>query len=170
MAIKYVDWRKPDNRVPYASDIRDEVDATWFNEEGDTFVTFLNEENGKYAVYYKLAHGGMLCSLAEHFDEYSRLVDTADGLSDELYAVIRKRAVDCGFPPVHPPISEGITWREVIARLHKADSGFLDTVAYVCMDNDGNLEPIYDVKPWYEDGKPTGENVLYLDLTRNREE
>lgn len=168
MAITYVDWRNPYNRVPYSGDIRDESEGVSFFEDGDEFVTFRNEENGKYAVYYKLAHGGALCSLVEHFDMYSRLVDTDDGLSDELYKVIAKRAIDCGFPTTHPPMNR-MTWRQLIAKLNEFPKEFLDTTAYVCMDNDGNLESVASIDAWFADGDYSEDNCLYIDLTCNKD-
>ena len=170
MAITYVDWRNPYNRVPYSSDIRDESNCTEFYEEGEEFLTFYNEDNGKYAVYYKLAHGGALCSLVEHFDTYSRLVDTDDGLSDELYRVIAKHAIDCGFPPTHPPMSN-MTWRQLIAEVQKVPKEFLDTPAYVWRpDGGGTLATVRGVMPWVEryDGTvpgPGGEgdNCYFID-------
>ena len=169
MALKLLDWHS-DKTIPYRSDIQDEYDSIEFFEDGDDFLVYLNEDNGKYAVYYKLAHGGIVCSLIEHFDMYSRLVDTNDGLSKELYEVIARHAIGCGFPETHPPINVGVTWRQLIAKLGELPQEFLDTPAYVWRpDGGGTLAAVYGIDPWCRcyDGTvpgPGGEddNVYYI--------
>ena len=162
MAIKYIDWRT-DRWFHYKQDLQNEIDGIEFNEEVDDFVVFFNDENHKNAVYYKLAHGGCACCLAEHFDLWSRIVDTDDGFSDRIYNLFIAEVIDNGFPPVHPPIREYYTWRDLINDLKKFDDSVLDLPASVWIHDGQYMEGdhlIYPPSPSYGDDEPISKNNL----------
>ena len=66
MAIRYVDWRNDDS-FPYKNEVQTVWEGMEFYEEGDDFLVYRNDKNGKYAVYYKLYNGGELIALIEDF-------------------------------------------------------------------------------------------------------
>ena len=123
MAINYIDWRN-DKTFPY----RDEIDCVLsgfdFYEEDDDFVVYQNDENGMYAVYYKLANDGELISLARCFDELFCL--TWNKLGDKLQQTIEKAfkddALGYGFPATHPEMGQYMTWRELRDQLNTIES------------------------------------------------
>ena len=155
MAITYIDWRK-DKNFKYKREIEDELAGIEFNEDGDDFIVYYNDENGKYAVYYKLAEGGRICSLAEHFDLYSRIIDTDDGFSDKLYALFEKEARENGFPLIHPRLTHYMTWRELRDRLNEFPDRILDMTAWVYVHSEATYATdgefgILNVTPTYSE-------------------
>ena len=173
MAFMYIDWHN-DRTIPYWNDICDEWDATYFLEKGDDFIVYHNTDNDEYAVYYKIANGGRLCGLVQHFDMYSRLVDTPnDSLSDELYAVIRQKAIDKGFPEHWRDISSVMTWRSLIDMLQTKYADSLDDPARVWVPKDTYFDEfplIRDVSPYdLDDDKVGYRNNNPLSITLREE-
>lgn len=68
-----------------------------------------------------------------------------------------------------------MTWRNLIDKLAKLDDTALDLPIYVCLNNEGDLDTVSSLDPWYFtyfDPQPAidEDNVLFLDLTSNKEE
>lgn len=151
MAFVYIDWHKNET-IPYWNDIYDEWSCTEFFEEGDDYLVFHNTDNNEYAVYLKLGNNGGLCSLVQHFDLFSRLVDNDDGLSDELYGVIRQKAIDKGFPEHWNEINRTMTWRTLINELQVKYKDVLDDPAQVWVPQDADFDEfsfITGVSPYH---------------------
>lgn len=150
MAFTFVDWHN-NKEFPYWHYIQEEWESISFNKEGDDFLVYYNTDNDEYAVYLKLGNNGMLCCLVKHFDLYSRLVDTNDGLSAELYGVIRQKAIDKGFPESWHNIPNVMSWRMLIDMLQTKYADSLDDPAQVWIPEDMAFDEfnlISDVSPY----------------------
>ena len=149
-------------------DLKIEQECTDF-DDGEGYVCLKDLDDGPdykdYAVYSK--GGRLLCLLCDCSVALDGYEDWEYG--DKRNELYRQIALLAGWPESMHDLNVGMTWRQLIAQINEFPKEFLDTAAYVCMDNDGNLEPVADVQAWYADGKPVDDNCLYIDLVRNKD-
>ena len=169
MAITYIDWRN-DKDFKHKNDIQCVWEGCEFYEEGDDFLVYHNEDNGKYAVYYKLHGDGVLVSLVEDFSNLMSMSwDSTDNFMDRVESLFRQHALEHGFPGKHPELPKHyMTWRDLLNRLCDLDKEVLDMPAWVWVHDDAAMSegdvPIIGLSTYNADLPISADNHLSISI------
>lgn len=158
--------------------LQDTNACTEFYEDGDYYALFEeldgdNEDDdlAKFAVYLKKS-GKLQCLLTD-CDVALNLYDSKFGQRRfELYQQI---ALDAGWPANLNELTQPMTWRALIEKVKSYGDDALDLPVYVSINKDGDLDTVTSIDEEYmtlsNPQPPVNEdNVLYIDLTSNKED